>query len=283
MRPRQTVSPPARRLALSAGPRTAPPYPDDSQTVAAPPDVDDRTSGDDRQEPVAPAPGLTGRYVRAAFPNVEWYECGQHNRLLATGSYERVKRFLDVFLCLVALPLVLLVLAICAVAIRLESPGPAFFTQRRTGRGGRRFPLYKLRTMVQNADDLKARYAHLNELTWPDFKITDDPRITRVGRILRRTSLDELPQIFNVLRGEMSLVGPRPTSFGPETYHLWHTARLDALPGITGLWQISGRSELEFDERLRLDIAYIRNRSLWLDFVILLRTVGAVASGRGAA
>jgi lipopolysaccharide/colanic/teichoic acid biosynthesis glycosyltransferase len=136
--------------------------------------------------------------------------------------------------------------------------------------------------MVRNSEELKAQYMHLNELTFPDFKISNDPRVTRVGRFLRKTSLDELPQIFNVLKGDMSLVGPRPTSFAASTYSLWHTARLDAKPGITGLWQVSGRSELDFDDRLRLDIAYLRNRSLWLDLRILLRTIGCVVSTRGA-
>jgi lipopolysaccharide/colanic/teichoic acid biosynthesis glycosyltransferase len=187
-----------------------------------------------------------------------------------------------VTLCVLAAPLVLLILAICAVAIRLDSPGPILFTQDRTGQDGRRFRMYKLRTMVQNAEELKERYAHLNELTWPDFKITNDPRVTRVGRFLRKTSLDELPQLLNVLVGDMSLVGPRPTSFSADTYSLWHTERLDVRPGVTGLWQISGRSELDFDDRLRLDITYIRNRSFQLDLQILLRTLGAVANGRGA-
>jgi lipopolysaccharide/colanic/teichoic acid biosynthesis glycosyltransferase len=196
--------------------------------------------------------------------------------------YLLAKRALDILLAALALPAVLPILALCALAVRIDSPGAAFFSQLRTGRGGRRFRMYKLRTMVENAAELKAKYAHLNELSWPDFKITDDPRVTRVGRFLRRTSLDELPQIFNALRGDMSLVGPRPTSFSADTYSLWHTARLEVQPGLTGLWQISGRHELDFDERLRLDIAYIRNRCMKLDLLILLRTVGAVFSGRGA-
>ena len=119
-------------------------------------------------------------------------------------------------------------------------------------------------------------------LSYPDFKMADDPRITRVGRFLRRTSLDELPQLINVLLGQMSLVGPRPTSFGADTYSLWHTARLEVDPGLSGLWQVSGRNELDFDERLRLDIAYLRNRCLWLDAQILFRTIGSVITGRGA-
>ena len=169
-----------------------------------------------------------------------------------------------------------------ALAIWIDDPGPIFFVQMRTGKGGRRFPMYKFRTMVKDAEEKKKELAHLNELTWPDFKITNDPRITRVGRILRKTSLDELPQVFNVLKGDMSLVGPRPTSFDSSTYSLWHTERLEVLPGITGLWQVSGRSSLDFDERLRLDIEYIERRSLWLDIQILFRTVAAVFTQRGA-
>ena len=203
-------------------------------------------------------------------------------RVLDAAGYQRIKRAMDVVVCLLLLPWVLLILALCAIAIRLDSPGPVFFFQQRTGRGGHRFRMWKLRTMRRDAEELKQKYMHLNVLSYPDFKIIDDPRITRVGRILRKTSLDELPQILNVLTGDMSLVGPRPTSFGADTYRLWHTARLDVQPGITGLWQVSGRNELDFDDRLRLDIAYIRNRSLWLDLVILTQTVGAVASRRGA-
>lgn len=196
--------------------------------------------------------------------------------------YRALKRLIDVVLVILAMPFALPLIALCALAVRLDSPGSPFFTQLRTGRGGRQFRMFKLRTMVQDADELKQKYAHLNELSWPDFKITDDPRVTRVGRILRRTSLDELPQLFNVLRGDMSLVGPRPTSFSAQTYRLWHTARLEVQPGLTGLWQVSGRNELDFDDRLRLDIAYIRNRSLKLDVLIILKTFSAVFTGRGA-
>jgi lipopolysaccharide/colanic/teichoic acid biosynthesis glycosyltransferase len=211
-----------------------------------------------------------------------WYTRAAELRLLSDRSYARLKRLLDVVLCLIVLPAVLLVLLACGLAIWLDSPGPVVFTQRRTGRGGRRFRMYKLRTMVPNAEALKAQYQHLNVLSYPDFKIIDDPRVTRVGRFLRRTSLDELPQIFNVLAGDMTLVGPRPTSFDASTYRLWHTTRLEAAPGLTGLWQITGRNEIDFDERLRLDIAYIQNRCLVLDLLILVRTVGAVVHGRGA-
>jgi lipopolysaccharide/colanic/teichoic acid biosynthesis glycosyltransferase len=198
-------------------------------------------------------------------------------------GYEIGKRALDIGLCLLMLPFALVLLGACAVAIRIDTPGPILFRQQRTGRWGRRFAMFKLRTMRVGSDDVKREFAHLNVLAYPDFKIPEDPRITRVGAFLRRMSLDELPQIFNVLIGDMSLVGPRPTSFGPETYRLWHTARLEAQPGITGLWQISGRADLEFDERLRLDITYLRRRGLAYDIWILIRTVGAVLGGRGAA
>ena len=211
------------------------------------------------------------------------YKFSPRRRSLTGDFYLVAKRIMDVAFVLLTLPLWAPVLAIIGLVIRTTSPGlPVMFKQLRTGKGGRRFEMYKFRTMVPNAEELKARYAHLNELQWPDFKITDDPRITPVGEFLRKTSLDELPQVINVLRGEMSLVGPRPTSFGPETYQLWHTSRLDVMPGITGLWQIFGRGQLEFDARLRLDIAYIERASLWLDIQILLLTVVAALQQRGA-
>ena len=217
-------------------------------------------------------------------PQEDWVRKFDPNKRILTGrAYVLAKRLMDLILVLLALPFWLPLNAIIALIIRITSPGaPVVFNQLRTGKGGRRFHMYKFRTMVPNAEDLKSTYAHLNELQWPDFKITDDPRITRVGKFLRKTSLDELPQLFTVLKGEMSLVGPRPTSFGAETYKLWHTSRLDVMPGLTGLWQIIGRAQLEFDDRLRLDIAYIERASLWLDINILFRTVIAVFQSRGA-
>lgn len=197
-------------------------------------------------------------------------------------GYLRVKRAFDLILATASLPIVIPILALCALALRLDSPGPILYRQWRTGQHGARFPMLKFRTMVQNAEELKASLAHLNVLPPPDFKIPNDPRITRVGRFLRKTSLDELPQILNVLRGEMSLVGPRPTSFGAETYRLWQTKRLEVRPGMTGLWQLAGRHSTSFDERLRLDIDYMCRISLALDLKIMLRTVAAVARGAGA-
>ena len=193
----------------------------------------------------------------------------------------RSKRAMDVAISLAVMPLLLPVLAVCAIAIRLDSPGPILFRQQRTGMHGVRFGMYKFRTMVQNAEELKASLAHLNIMPPPDFKVIDDPRITRVGKFLRKTSLDETPQIFNVLRGEMSLVGPRPTSFAASTYQLWHAERLEIAPGITGLWQVKGRNESTFDERLRLDVEYIGKRSLLYDLRIMLETVGSVLNRSG--
>jgi lipopolysaccharide/colanic/teichoic acid biosynthesis glycosyltransferase len=205
------------------------------------------------------------------------------DRILKGRAYLRAKRLMDLIVVVGTMPFWLPVIGIIYLIIRYTSPGaPVIFVQQRTGVNGRRFSMYKFRSMVPNAEELKQKYAHLNELQWPDFKITNDPRITPIGRFLRKTSLDELPQLLNVLLGEMSLVGPRPTSFGAETYKLWQTERLDVLPGMTGLWQIIGRGTIEFDDRLRLDIAYIERRSLWFDIVILFKTVAAVFQRRGA-
>ena len=228
---------------------------------------------------VTPSPmpqSFTARY--------RWLEDIKPERSLLRGkAYLTAKRLMDLAIVLSLLPVELLVIAVIAILLNLEDPtAPAFFTQIRTGKGGRPFRMYKFRTMVKNAEELKKHLEHLNELRWPDFKIKNDPRITRMGRFLRRTSLDELPQLFNVLRGEMSLVGPRPTSFSAATYALWQTERLDVLPGVTGLWQIFGRASTDFDERLRMDIAYIERRCLWLDVQILARTAIAVLEQRGA-
>ena len=200
----------------------------------------------------------------------------------ASTSYLVGKRAFDLAVCLLLLPVVIPLLFLCALAVLLDSPGPVLMAQTRTGRDGARFRMFKFRTMVANAEELKPALAHLNERPWPDFKITNDPRITRVGHILRPTSLDELPQLINVVRGEMSLVGPRPTSFEPSTYSLWHTYRLEVTPGITGLWQVKGRNQTDFNERLRLDIEYIRRRSFAFDLKILLQTVPAVLKRSGA-
>ena len=175
------------------------------------------------------------------------------------------------------------ILLLIALAIKLDSPGPVFFPQARVGKDGRPFRMLKFRSMRQDADRLLAELRDHNEASGPLFKMRNDPRVTRVGRILRRTSLDELPQLFNVLRGEMSLVGPRPPlPREVADYEDWQHGRLRAIPGMTGLWQVSGRSDVPFHDMVRLDIHYIRNWSLALDLEIIIRTVPAVVGNRGA-
>ncbi|MEO8379308.1 MAG: sugar transferase [Acidobacteriota bacterium] len=194
------------------------------------------------------------------------------------------KRALDVALSLMVLGLAMPVIGVAALAIRLTSPGSVFFKQRRIGLNGRTFVLYKFRTMIENAHARREEMAHLNEMNGPVFKMRDDPRVTPVGRWLRRFSLDEIPQLWNVLKGDMSLVGPRPPI--PEevaSYHRWHRRRLSMKPGLTCLWQISGRNQIhDFDHWMKLDLQYIDNWSPSLDLKILLRTIPAVLSGKGA-
>jgi exopolysaccharide biosynthesis polyprenyl glycosylphosphotransferase len=170
-----------------------------------------------------------------------------------------------------------------ALAIKLDSRGPVFFSDRRVGVGEREFGMLKFRTMVAGAEERQLELERLNEAGGALFKIRDDPRVTRVGRVLRRFSLDEIPQVLNVLRGEMSLVGPRPLPLRDfRQLEPWHRKRYHVLPGITGLWQISGRSDLTFDDLVRLDFYYIENWSIWLDISILVKTLPAVIQRRGA-
>lgn len=196
-----------------------------------------------------------------------------------------VKQLLDVAFAALGLVLLAPVMAAVAVAIKLTSRGPVLFTQQRCGLNGRRFTLYKFRTMVAGAELRMEEVAHLNRVNGPAFKAERDPRVTRVGRILRRFSLDELPQLANVLLGQMSLVGPRPPIPAEVArYQRWQRRRLSMKPGLTGLWQVSGRAGIDdFDHWIRLDLAYIDQWSLWLDLKILLRTLPAVLSTRGAA
>jgi exopolysaccharide biosynthesis polyprenyl glycosylphosphotransferase len=195
-----------------------------------------------------------------------------------------LKRALDVALSLTVLGLAMPVIAVAAFLIKITSPGSVLFKQTRMGLNGRIFTLYKFRTMIEDAHERLDEVAHLNEMNGPAFKAKDDPRVTPVGRWLRRFSLDELPQLWNVLKGDMSLVGPRPPI--PEevaSYHRWHRRRLSMKPGLTCLWQISGRNQIhDFDHWMKLDLQYIDNWSPSLDFKILLRTIPAVLSGKGA-
>jgi exopolysaccharide biosynthesis polyprenyl glycosylphosphotransferase len=195
-----------------------------------------------------------------------------------------LKRAMDLGLTLAAMPVVLPLMAIIGAAIKLDSRGPVLFKQLRVGQGKRRFVLQKFRTMIEGSERLQSELEHLNEAQGPIFKIANDPRVTRVGRILRRTSLDELPQLFNVLRGEMSLVGPRPMSV--RDVKLFDRGiqrkRFSVRPGLTCLWQVSGRSNLPFSKWLELDLWYIEHWSLALDLKVLLRTIPAVLRGTGA-
>lgn len=193
------------------------------------------------------------------------------------------KRFLDLSGAGLALLLLWPVMLASAVAIKLPSPGPVFFRQWRGGHGGKPFVIYKFRSMVVDADARKNELMPFNERTGPVFKMKRDPRVTPVGRFLRKTSIDELPQLFNVLKGEMSLVGPRPLPVEEERgYEPWQRRRWDVKPGLTGVWQISCRDESDFNHWVRLDIQYIQRHSLIFDLKILLQTIPAVLRRKGA-
>jgi lipopolysaccharide/colanic/teichoic acid biosynthesis glycosyltransferase len=200
------------------------------------------------------------------------------------GAYRRFgKRTLDAVLGSLLFVLALPAIAVAALLVKLDSPGPVFHRAVRVGRGGKKFTFLKLRSMQRDAEELRGLLLHLNEAEGPAFKLTNDPRVTRVGRILRKTSLDELPQLFHVVQGHMSLVGPRPPfPEEVERYEPWMLRRLAVRPGLTCLWQIRGRSDLSFEEWMRLDLEYVDRCSLRLDFEILALTIPAVLSGRGA-
>lgn len=202
-----------------------------------------------------------------------------------TGAgYRFAKRAVDVIVAAGALLALAPVIAIIAVLVFAQDPrAPIVFRQRRCGMGGRSFPLFKFRTMVRNADALKEQLRSLSSVAWPDFRLEHDPRVTALGRFLRKSSLDELPQLVNVLRGDMSLVGPRPTSFAADTYELWQTGRLDHRPGLTGPWQVDGRNTMNFEERCRLEISFFRAPSLRRELWLLVRTVGVVVRRTGVA
>jgi lipopolysaccharide/colanic/teichoic acid biosynthesis glycosyltransferase len=193
-----------------------------------------------------------------------------------------IKRPMDLTFAVLLLLLLGPLMAGVALAVRLDGPGPLFYVSERVGRRGRRFACYKFRTMVVDADELQSGLRAMNERDSILFKIAEDPRVTRIGRLLRKYSLDELPQLVNVVRGEMSLIGPRPplpsevARYSPE-----HSARLAVLPGITGLWQVKCRNSPHFADYINLDLAYIEQWSVWLDMKILWRTVGVVLAGTG--
>jgi exopolysaccharide biosynthesis polyprenyl glycosylphosphotransferase len=205
-------------------------------------------------------------------------------RVRLSRSAHVVKRTFDLALGVPVALLLLPILIVCAIAIRLDSPGPVLFLQERRGRGGRIFRIVKFRTMIDGAERQRQALAADNELTGPLFKIRADPRITRVGGFMRSRSIDELPQIWNVLRGEMSLVGPRPFVLheADQMADGIGRKRLDVTPGITGLWQVLGRNDIPYDEMLKLDYLYVTGWSAWWDFQILCKTIPAVLGGKGA-
>jgi len=195
-----------------------------------------------------------------------------------------LKRAMDIVGALVGCAISIPIIAVVAIPLKLESPGPLFFKQQRVGRNGRVFYIHKLRSMYVDAEQRKQELMAKNEMSGLMFKMQDDPRITRVGRFIRKTSIDELPQFFDVLRGDMSLVGTRPPTLDEyKQYESHHKRRLSMKPGITGLWQVSGRSRIDdFEEVVKLDVQYIDNWSLWGDVKLLLKTVAVVFARRGA-
>ena len=196
---------------------------------------------------------------------------------------QRLKRVLDLLLATMALLVLFPIMAITALAIKLESPGPIIFRQTRVGKWGKTFTCYKFRSMCMDAEARKPALIQQNEVDGPIFKMQTDPRVTRVGRIIRKLSIDELPQLLNVFKGDMSLVGPRPpVPHEVNQYKFDHLRRLDAMPGLTGLQQVSGRSDLPFDRWVELDLQYISQQSLRKDLEILLKTIPAVLLGKGA-
>jgi len=205
------------------------------------------------------------------------------NKVRLTGSDIVLKGILDVVIAFIVILLLLPVIVIIGIAVRLDSAGPMIHKRRVVGVGGKLFDAYKFRTMYEDGDERLARYPELQRQLEQDQKLKDDPRVTRLGKILRPTSLDELPQLFNVLRGQMSLVGPRMiTEQERALYGKWRTNLLTVKPGITGLWQVSGRSDLSYSERVSLDMHYIRNHSIWFDLYLLWQTIPAVLRKRGA-
>ena len=238
--------------------------------------------------------GITVRFLsnifnlKAARPMAEEFE-GDYLITHTSGAIEGwpvlVKRIFDFALSLTLIVLLSPLFLVVAILIKLTSPGPVFFTQKRLGLNKRRFSIYKFRTMVLDAERRIHELEDLNEVSGPVFKITKDPRVTPLGRFLRKASIDELPQLFNVLKGEMSLVGPRPLPVRDyEGFNQdWHRRRFSVVPGITCLWQVNGRSSISFEQWMELDIRYIDEWSLWLDLKILARTIPAVLKGSGAA
>ena len=197
--------------------------------------------------------------------------------------YEICKRAIDIIGAISGLLLLSPVIVIVACAIKFTSKGPMFFSQKRVGKNGELFDMYKFRSMVVNAEELKEKLAHQNEMSGPMFKMKDDPRVTKVGKFIRKTSLDELPQLWNVLKGDMSLVGPRP-SLPKEVkqFEKWMYKRLTVKPGLTCYWQVSGRNNIDFEDWMKLDISYVEDRNLWIDIKLIFKTVFVLFGDKNA-
>ena len=226
---------------------------------------------------------LARRYLIGNFEFVARAAARQDMRYSSAPAYGAVKRFMDIALASVGIFALSPLIALIGAAVRLESAGPAFFTQIRVGKNGEAFTIYKFRSMYRDAEARRAKLLETSDRTGICFKSRNDPRVTRVGKFLRRFSLDELPQIFNVWKGEMSIVGLRPAL--PQEvakYPVRALRRFEAKPGMTGLWQVSGRAEVDFEKMIEIDTAYVRSRSILLDFMLIGLTFRAVLSGRGA-
>ena len=197
--------------------------------------------------------------------------------------YKFCKRGIDVIVAGVGLILLSPIITIVACAIKITSKGPIFFLQKRVGKNGELFNMYKFRSMVVNAEELKEKLKHKNEMSGPMFKMKDDPRVTKVGKFIRKTSLDELPQLWNVLKGDMSLVGPRPSlPKEVEQFDSWMFKRLTVRPGLTCYWQVSGRNNIDFEDWMKLDVKYVEERNLWIDIKLIFKTVGLLFGDKNA-
>ena len=197
--------------------------------------------------------------------------------------YNISKRSLDIMASLVGLIILSPVVLVVAILIKLESKGPIIFSQKRIGLNGKEFKMYKFRSMVQNAEELKEKLQKQNEMSGPMFKMKNDPRVTKVGKFIRKTSIDELPQLINVLKGDMSLVGPRPSlPKEVQNFEGWMLRRLDVKPGLTCYWQVSGRNNIDFEDWMKLDIKYVEERSFWLDIKLIFKTVKVLFGDRNA-
>lgn len=197
--------------------------------------------------------------------------------------YEVIKRLIDIVCSFLGVLVLSPLFIIIAIIIKMTSKGPVFFSQKRVGKNGKEFDMYKFRSMVVNAEELKEKLAAKNEMSGPMFKMKDDPRVTKVGKFIRKTSIDELPQLWNVLKGDMSLVGPRP-SLPKEVaqFEDWMYKRLEVKPGLTCYWQVSGRNNIDFEDWMKLDIRYVEERNFWIDIKLIFKTVGVLFGDKNA-